>query len=107
MERAQAHRGPDDRGVWRSAPFDRAASAESDAAPRCGFAHSRLAIMDLSPLGHQPRTYRDNGVHICFNGEIYNFADIRAELLALGYEFESTGDTEVLLAAVGEWGVER
>jgi asparagine synthase (glutamine-hydrolysing) len=117
MERAQAHRGPDDRGLYRSAPFDPAAPRDdadptapgspADAAPRCGFVHSRLAIMDLSPLGHQPRSYRDHGIQICYNGELYNFAEIRAELIAEGYTFESTGDTEVLLAAFGAWGVER
>lgn len=67
--------------------------------------HRRLAIQDLSPLGHQPMSYRDR-YWIAYNGEIYNHIELRAELQALGHVFISHSDTEVLLAAYVQWGVE-
>lgn len=86
------HRGPDDFGEWRSAD------------DRVMLGHARLAIQDLSPLGHQPML-RDGGRYaIVFNGEIYNFKALRSELQELGHVFRSTGDTEVVLAAYEEWG---
>lgn len=87
-----AHRGPDDAGEWWSADG------------RVGLAHRRLSIFDLSPLGYQPMHLHSRGLSIVFNGEIYNFAELRLQLKHRGYEFRSRGDTEVLLAAYCEWG---
>ncbi|MEB3200913.1 MAG: asparagine synthase (glutamine-hydrolyzing) [Synechococcaceae cyanobacterium] len=86
------HRGPDDGGSWWSADG------------RIGLAHRRLAILDLSPLGHQPMHAPQRGLSIVFNGEIYNFQDLRRQLETLGHRFRSHSDTEVLLAAYAEWG---
>lgn len=85
-----AHRGPDDRGEW------------SDA--RCWLGHRRLSIIDLSPAGHQPMLDPANGTVITFNGEIYNYLELRDELRSLGHHFSSKSDTEVLLAAYRQWG---
>lgn len=79
------HRGPDDQGVWTSADG------------RAGLAHVRLSILDLSPAGHQPMSTPDEKLHIVFNGEIYNFRKLRAELEADGVVFRTATDTEVLL----------
>jgi asparagine synthase (glutamine-hydrolysing) len=73
---------------------------------RVGLAHRRLTILDLSPLGHQPMHLAEAGLSIVFNGEIYNFADLRSELERLGHSFRSHSDTEVLLAAYHQWGTE-
>jgi asparagine synthase (glutamine-hydrolysing) len=88
------HRGPDDRGEWWS----------SDG--RVGLAHRRLAILDLTSAGHQPMPSLDRNLCIVFNGEIYNFQELRAQLAAGGCEFASGSDTEVILAAYREWGTE-
>jgi asparagine synthase (glutamine-hydrolysing) len=91
---ALRHRGPDDAGLWWSAD-------------NCvGLGHRRLAIIDLSPGGHQPM--QDAGGELCivFNGEIYNFADLRKDLAAKGNVFRSRSDTEVILAAYREWGTD-
>lgn len=93
MARLMFHRGPDDGGHW-VAP-----------SRRCGLANRRLAIIDLSPAGHMPMTYGDH-LGITYNGEIYNFADVRAELVRVGHTFQSNGDTEVILHAYKEWGKE-
>ena len=69
-----------------------------------GFAHTRLSILDLSPLGHQPMQDPATGSWIVFNGEIYNFRDLRRELESAGVEFRSQSDTEVILAAYRVWG---
>lgn len=69
-----------------------------------GFAFRRLSIIDLSPAGHQPMATRDRRYWIVFNGEVYNFAELRSELEGLGHAFESRTDTEVVLAAYREWG---
>lgn len=86
-------RGPDDSGVWVR-PGGRVA-----------LGHTRLAILDLSPMGHQPMRSADGALTMVFNGEVYNFAAIRAELESLGHRFRSTGDSEVVLASIQEWGM--
>jgi asparagine synthase (glutamine-hydrolysing) len=92
-----AHRGPDDSGI---------AIIESnpDSSWRVGFAHTRLSILDLSQLGHQPMQDAATGNWIVFNGEIYNFRELRAQLEATGVRFVSHSDTEVILAAYRTWG---
>lgn len=92
MRDAMRHRGPDDAGEWWSADG------------RVGLAHRRLSILDLSPLGHQPMLTDDGKLSIVFNGEIYNFAEIRQELERIGYTFRSHSDTEVILAGYRAWG---
>lgn len=87
-----AHRGPDDSGSRAST---------SGAAL---LAHRRLSIIDLSPGGHQPMSTPDGRWTIVFNGEIYNYVELRAELAALGHPFRTQSDTEVLLEAWREWG---
>ena len=91
---AMTHRGPDDAGEWWSADG------------RVGLAQRRLAIIDLSPAGHQPMHDAAGTLSIVFNGEIYNFADLRDELITKGHGFRSHSDTEVILAAYREWGTE-
>ncbi|RPE81784.1 asparagine synthase (glutamine-hydrolyzing) [Vulcaniibacterium tengchongense] len=95
MGDALAHRGPDDRGVW------------ADAEAGVALAHRRLSILDLSPFGHQPMASEDRRYVVVYNGEIYNFAELREVLVARGHAFRGHSDTEVLLAAVMEWGVEE
>ncbi|MBU1610731.1 MAG: asparagine synthase (glutamine-hydrolyzing) [Proteobacteria bacterium] len=85
-----AHRGPDGRGVM--------------ARGEMGLGHRRLAILDLSDKGAQPMSSADQSLWLTYNGEIYNFLDIRNELEALGHSFRSGTDTEVILAAYREWG---
>jgi asparagine synthase (glutamine-hydrolysing) len=90
---ALSHRGPDDSGTWYSP------------SALVGLAHRRLSIIDVSALGHQPMENRPRTAVIVFNGEIYNFRDLRRDLERIGYAFRSQSDTEVLLAlheAVGE-----
>lgn len=94
MGEALAHRGPDDDGVW------------ADPAHGVALAHRRLSILDLSPLGHQPMASADGRYVIAYNGEVYNFAELREALVERGHAFRGHSDTEVLLAAVVEWGVE-
>src|SRR5262249_40041756 len=85
MARSLAHRGPDDEGLW----FD----PES----RTGLAHRRLSIIDLSARGHQPMWDVTGRVATTYNGEIYNYRELREELIADGFRFHSSTDTEVLL----------
>lgn len=94
MTDAIIHRGPDDSGCW------------VDAAHGVGLGHRRLSILDLSPLGHQPMLSAEGRFVMVFNGEIYNFQSIRRELEAKGHAFKGHSDTEVMLAAFVEWGVE-
>ncbi|MGA2171607.1 MAG: asparagine synthase (glutamine-hydrolyzing) [Sedimentisphaerales bacterium] len=88
MTEAMRHRGPDDRGTY----LDTGVS----------LGHTRLSILDLSPKGHQPMFFEN--LAIVFNGEIYNFQEIRSELESFGYKFASGTDTEVILAAYHRWG---
>lgn len=90
---AMTHRGPDDAGEWWSPDG------------RIGFAHRRLSIIDLSPAGHQPMHDVTGKLTIVFNGEIYNFLELHQQLVAQGHRFNSHSDTEVILAAYREWGV--
>ena len=92
-----AHRGPDDSG-WQ-------VIRQSGPSPTSIFlGNRRLAILDLSPAGHQPMQDRDTGNWIVYNGEIYNFREIRSELESHGIAFHSHSDTEVILKAYGKWG---
>jgi asparagine synthase (glutamine-hydrolysing) len=94
MADAIRHRGPDDGGTW------------TDPAAGIALAHRRLAIIDLSAAGHQPMQSSCGRYVLCFNGEIYNFADLRADLEAGGdVDWRGHSDTEVLLAAIRRWGL--
>ena len=88
------HRGPDDNGSW----------TDEQAGIALGF--RRLSIIDLSPTGHQPMLSADGRYAVVFNGEIYNFESLRQSLEELGHTFRGTSDTEVMLAAFSQWGVE-
>lgn len=92
MTNVLSHRGPDGEGFWSHSCV--------------GFGHRRLAIIDLSPAGHQPMQNEDATLSIVFNGEIYNFQEIRALLESKGYRFRSRTDTEVVLYSYQEWGRE-
>src|SRR5580692_4440175 len=94
MTDAMEHRGPDDAGYE---VFEASQAA-------IGFGQRRLSIIDLSPLGHQPMHFRDLVVN--FNGEIYNFKEVRLELEEKGYQFESWSDTEVILKGYDCWGMD-
>lgn len=94
MAAVQAHRGPDDSGVrW----FEEHTA---------GLAHRRLSILDLSAAGHQPMANADGTRWITFNGEIYNYRELREELRAHGHRFNTNTDTEVILAAYDQWGAD-
>lgn len=84
------HRGPDGEGFWSNTCI--------------GFGHRRLAIIDLTPAGHQPMQSDDGNFIIIHNGEVYNFQNLRIQLEAKGYKFHSTTDTEVVLKSYQEWG---
>lgn len=94
---ALRHRGPDGEGTYRG----RAAGSGDTS---CLLVHARLAILDLSEAGRQPMSTPDGRYTMTFNGEVYNFAEVRRELEAAGERFTSTGDTEVLLRAYARWG---
>ena len=90
MSDAIAHRGPDGEGFFTS--------------ENVGFGHRRLAIIDLSPEGKQPRTTTDGNLTITYNGELYNYRELRKELQGLGHRFHSVTDTEVMIMAWLQWG---
>lgn len=92
MADALQHRGPDDRGYFH------------EPALGLGLAHNRLSIMDLSAAGHQPMLGRDRSAVLVYNGELYNFKELRGELEAAGHVFTSRCDTEVVLRAYEQWG---
>ncbi len=93
MAEAIRHRGPDDHGEW------------SDPDSGIAFGHRRLSILDLSPEGHQPKSSHCGRYVIIYNGELYNFRDLRKDLEALGHSFRGTSDTEIMLSAFTQWGV--
>jgi asparagine synthase (glutamine-hydrolysing) len=90
MTRVLSHRGPDGEGVYVAGPV--------------GLGHRRLAIIDLSPAGKQPMANEDGSIWVTYNGEIYNFADVRRDLERRGHLFRSRADTEVIVHAYEEWG---
>jgi asparagine synthase (glutamine-hydrolysing) len=89
-----AHRGPDDNGIYLSPDH------------MLGFGFRRLAIIDLSPAGHQPMSNADGSIWIVFNGEIYNHLELRKTLEAKGYRYRSKTDTETILYAYQEYGLD-
>src|SRR6476660_5550975 len=91
MTNVLSHRGPDGRGFYVNR--------------NVGLGHRRLAIIDLS-TGDQPMFNEDKNLVIVFNGEIYNYVELRKELKTLGHRFTTTSDTEVILAAYEEWGID-
>jgi asparagine synthase (glutamine-hydrolysing) len=92
MTDAISHRGPDGEGFYTDSLI--------------GLGHRRLAIIDLSPAGHQPMTTQNGEFVITYNGEVYNFQELRAELESLGHQFRSRTDSEVVLNAYAHWGAE-
>jgi asparagine synthase (glutamine-hydrolysing) len=90
--RLMARRGPDEEGRWTDGSH-------------CGFAFRRLSILDLSPTGNQPMTTDDGRYVIVYNGELYNFHELRRELEQEGVHFQSSGDTEVVLYSLAYWGI--
>lgn len=96
MNDTMYHRGPNDAGIWEECSENYAV----------GMAQRRLSILDLSELGHQPMLSENKQIAIVYNGEIYNYRELRSELIEKGYSFRSECDTEVFLAAYQEWGYE-
>jgi asparagine synthase (glutamine-hydrolysing) len=92
MDHVLQHRGPDDQGTYID--------------DKITLGHRRLSIIDLSPAGRQPKCNEDESIWIVFNGEIYNFQEIRATLEKSGHQFSSNTDTEVIIHAYEEWGVD-
>jgi asparagine synthase (glutamine-hydrolysing) len=99
MLKSIEHRGYDDEGVWSSTPVD-------EEGRRACLAHRRLAIIDTSGAGHQPMPSADGRFTVTFNGEIYNYRELRQRLEGRGHVFRTDTDTEVMLEAFAEWGVE-
>ena len=93
--RCLQHRGPDDSGTWLG---------PENGSPVVGLAHTRLAILDLSVAGHQPFSSADGQFHLVYNGEVYNYLELRAELRRAGEVFRTETDTEVVLSALRAWG---
>jgi asparagine synthase (glutamine-hydrolysing) len=91
MAGAVAHRGPDGQGVWTDGVV--------------GLGHARLAVIDLSDLAAQPMADTDGAVHLSYNGEVYNYEELRRELTALGHRFRTASDTEVILEGYKRWDI--
>ena len=89
MVRIQKHRGPDDEGFYINDTI--------------GLGHCRLSIIDLSEAGHQPMSNEDENLWIIYNGEIYNYLELRPELIKHGHKFKSNTDTEIIIHAYEEW----
>ena len=87
-----AHRGPDSCGVY--------------SAPGIGFSHRRLSIIDLSSNGHQPMSNEDGTIWLVYNGEIYNYQEVRKDLVNRGHQFKSNTDTETIIHAYEEYGTQ-
>src|SRR5574338_43767 len=115
MTEAQAHRGPDGEGYvflsHRERSVPRAVSGplcdgdySAESRYSVGLGHRRLAILDLSAAGHQPMSSSDQRCWITYNGELYNYRELRDELRSFGHVFRSESDTEVLLTAYCQWG---
>ena len=113
------HRGPDDEGYLLinksnnefiiAKGNDTIKEIGASHINQCGsydtaFLHRRLSIIDLSPKGHQPMNFDDGNLWIILNGEIYNYIEIKNDLIKKGYKFQTMSDTEVVLAAYKEWG---
>jgi asparagine synthase (glutamine-hydrolysing) len=111
MTRSLAHRGPDGEGLFvigeceDPAGLDSRAQQSWQGSVNIGLGHRRLAILDLSPAGHQPMGFGGR-YWITYNGEVYNYLELRRELEADGYTFSTATDTEVILAAYDRWGDE-
>ncbi|MGA7300510.1 MAG: asparagine synthetase B, partial [Candidatus Sulfotelmatobacter sp.] len=99
--RSLAHRGPDDSGTVILHDF---VGEQADQEIEIGLGNRRLAILDLSPLGHQPMNDPATGNWIVYNGEVYNFREVREKLAQTGLRFSSLSDTEVILKAYAHWG---
>jgi len=126
MTRCIRHRGPDDEGFafinTRNGRVLNCSGSESDARMRnrlplaeeqargfahdLAFSHRRYSIVDLSPAGHQPMWDEEDEICISFNGEIYNYVELRSELLQSGHLFQTQSDTEVILRAYRQWGTD-
>ena len=96
MNGAMVHRGPDGEGYWEALPDSRGWGVM--------LAHRRLSILDLSPAGAQPMVDPVSGHVVVFNGEVYNYVELRDRLAATGQKFQSTGDTAVMLRALSVHG---
>ena len=124
MSKILRHRGPDDEGfcllshsesniyckgndsINELGNLPHIADSHQINSHQIGFVHRRLSILDLSAAGHQPMSYHDEKYTIVFNGEIYNYKELKSELLQKGFQFNSDSDTEVILAAYQNWGAD-
>jgi len=104
MNQSICHRGPDDAGVWVSSPAGR--NGWTSAEGQIGLSQQRLAILDLSPAGRNPMPNDDETLWITYNGEVYNYLEVRRELESEGFRFRSQTDTEVILKAYERWGAD-